>query len=564
MAYFAMHAYDADVWIPGFKGLNQGDILHNPDISYAADVANAETPNGVLQPQAPVIDTGAAFETRVETLASFHRRWYQGSGSKEWYVCCCAGKFYYRQADSENPWIEITLPSGISAFEKSTWSFITYELNPPGSENSLDVLILSNEKDGMIMVVPPDLPTTHDDLSEFIHDDLSVKTYNDLSSPAWNIRPVETAGYKFGVIERYAERIWGGAIEDEPDLLVYSAPYDPMDWDANMEIPEDGAGEVRQPSWDGDKFYALKRFGDQLLAFKKYRIWRIVGVSPGEYTFSELYAAGTEFFDSIAVERERIFFGTRDGLMAFDGLSSSPYAWQSVEQIWNSINQNALGQMCAVLYQNKYYLAFPTGYSEVNNALLVYNFTEGTILYYPDFHVERFMPTDGALFFTSSTVPGRILKLAYDSWTEGAASGAPVKWVSPWMDFGYKRIVKGGFELYFLAEVKKEPVTLKFSIQTEKKTKSKSFTVNPVNWINTGKVQQWGKIKEALWGDSQQNTWGDYAGKVDETPRSYKPKRLHFGGSGRRFRIIIEAEEGVTDPWRLIGGIQIVVETDPD
>jgi hypothetical protein len=85
-----------------------------------------------------------------------------------------------------------------------------------------------------------------------------------------------------------------------------------------------------------------------------------------------------------------------------------------------------------------------------------------------------------------------------------------------------------------------------------------------VNWINTGKVQQWGKTKETLWVDSQQNTWGDYAGKADETPRSHKPKRLHFGGSGRRFRIIIEAEEGVTDPWRLIGGIQIVVETDPD
>jgi hypothetical protein len=40
-------------------------------------------------------------------------------------------------------------------------------------------------------------------------------------------------------------------------------------------------------------------------------------------------------------------------------------------------------------------------------------------------------------------------------------------------------------------------------------------------------------------------------------------KRLHFGGSGRRFRLMIETQAS-TAPWRLIGGIQIIAETDPD
>jgi hypothetical protein len=51
---------------------------------------------------------------------------------------------------------------------------------------------------------------------------------------------------------------------------------------------------------------------------------------------------------------------------------------------------------------------------------------------------------------------------------------------------------------------------------------------------------------------------------VDSSNREHRQKRLHFGGAGRRFRIIIETEEGNTAPWRLVGGLQLVVETDPD
>jgi hypothetical protein len=102
------------------------------------------------------------------------------------------------------------------------------------------------------------------------------------------------------------------------------------------------------------------------------------------------------------------------------------------------------------------------------------------------------------------------------------------------MDFGYKRINKGGFDMYITPEVQNEPVTLTISVQTEKKTKTKQYTIQPLT-----EAQRLAK-KEA------------------------RNKRLHFGGNGRRFRIIIETPEGVTAPWRLIGGIHMVVETDPD
>lgn len=534
MAYFSLHAYDADVWIPEFKGLNQADIELNPDIRFASEAENVETPNGVLQPQAAFTELSGEFEDRVETLAYFYRRWYEGSGSKTWYVSCSGGKLYYKQAEAPAEWMEIELPTGIDSFENSNWSWVTYEINPENTDYTVDVLLISNANDGMYMIVPPDKPTTHDDLSEFTHEALSAKTHDEMSSAAWVVRTVDTQNYKFGVIERYAERIWGGAIAGNPDMLMYSAPYDPTDWEQNEDIPEDGAGEIRQPSWDGDEFYALKRFGDQLLAFKRNRIWRVLNTSPGEYVFQEQYGGGTPFFNTIAVDKERVYMESMDGLTMYDGMSASAYLRPQVEQLWRTVNRNAMDQMCAVLYQGRYYVAFPEGDSLLNNAMMVYNMVDGTILLYRGIDIESFLPTDDNLFITSSSLPGKILKLNYDSWVTGKTTGEATKWVSPWMDFGYKRIQKGGFDMYFIPEVQNEAVTLKFSIQTEKKLKIKEYTVQPLTEEQKAK------------------------------PREHRGKRLHFGGMGRKFRVIIETEAGNTAPWRLIGGIQMVVETDPD
>lgn len=534
MAYFSLHAYDADLWIPAFKGLDQSDTGLNPNTPYASEALNVETPNGVLQPQAATKPFVGQFASRVETLAQFHRRFYTGDGDHNWYVCCSGGKLYQKQAGTDTGWQELVLPTGVSAFNSSAWSWVTYEINEQST--TTDVLLMSNKLDGMIMVVPPDRPTTYGDLSEFTHNALSAKTHIELTSPKWAVRTISTHGYKFGVIERYAERIWGGDVYGEPDLLVYSRPYDPTDWTfpEEDEQPEDGAGEIRQPSWDGASFCALKRFGDHLLAFKKNAIWRVLGVSPGEYQFLEQYGSGTEYFNTIAVDKERAFMGSRDGLMVYDGMTAAKYMWEQIEQIWKTANRAALDQMCAVIYKNRYYFAFPTGTSSVNNAMLVYNLTEGTILFYKDFYVESFLPTDEDLLFTTSTVPGKIFRLKYDSWDTGEASGAATKWITPWMDFGRKNIVKGGFDLYMIPEVQDTAVQLKISVQTEKKLKTKNYTIQPLTVAQR------------------------------ENKKEHRGKRLHFGGSGRKFRIIIETEAGVTAPWRLVGGIQMIVETDPD
>lgn len=536
MAYFSLHAYDADVWVPEFRGLNQADVDLNPDTRFAAEAENVETPRGVLQPQAAftLMNVSGLGGAKIETLAVFHRRWYTGAGSKNWYICAAGGKLYYKQEAYNGEWQPIPLPSGITAFQSSVWSWVTYEAS--GNDGTIDVMLISNAEDGMYMIVPPDRYTTWGDLLTSTWLALKDQTWSDTLSPQWHLNPVNTQGKKFGVITRSNERIWGGAIAGNPDMLMYSRPYDPTDWTAagSDEEPEDGAGDILQPTWDGDRFYALCGLADQLLAFKKNRIWRVLGTNPGEYVFKEQYGGGTSFFNTIAVDGERVYMVSDDGLSVYDGMNASPYQRERVEKIWRTVNRSAMDQMCAALFKKRYYVAFPVGNSPVNNAMLVYNMEEGTVLYYSNFCVESFLPTDEALFATSSTLPGQLLRIEYDSWETGAATGAPVKWVSPWIDFGYKRIQKGGFDLYFIPEVQEAPVTLTISVQTEKKLKSKQYTVEPLT-------------EEAV-----------NAGK------EHRGKRLHFGGTGRKFRIIIEAPEGVTAPWRLIGGLQLLVETDPD
>ena len=546
MAQFSLHAYDADVWIEGFKGLNQAGEFG--DLRYASEEYNVETPHGVLQPMAgnEVIfngDPDPLESNKVETIARFHRRWYSSEGSKDWLVCCADGKFYYRQVGTDLGWKTIPLPSGIVKFSSSVWSWVTYEKSyeVSGVNYTVDILIMSNKVDGMITITPPDRPTLLSDLAEFTLESKKTQTIEELSSPAWSI--VLDTSHKFGVIERYAERIWGGDIPDEPDTLQYSAVYKPDDWrpykpDAPDDDPdwgkgeaEDGGGEVRQPSWDGDSFTSLKAFGDQLIAFKEHRVWRVYGTNPGQFTFNQQFGGGAPYPNTIAVDVEKLFMADKDGVSVYDGMSVKPYARDQIEKIWRTVNTNALDQMCAALWDNKYYLAFPTGDSVINNSLLVFDQDEGSILFYKDIYIESLLGTYDILYATSSTLPGKVIVWKYNSWVEGVA-GEPTKWVSPWTDFGYKRIVKGGFDFYFAPEVKDEPVTLTISIQTEKKTKTKQYTVQPLT--------------------PEQVTAGKEA----------KYKRLHFGGTGRKFRVVIESDGD--KPWRIVGGLHLVVETDPD
>ena len=73
MAYFSLHAYDADVWIREFRGLNQSDESLNSDPMYAEVAENIETPRGVLQPAAAMRMLSGEFGKSPVQAASYIR-----------------------------------------------------------------------------------------------------------------------------------------------------------------------------------------------------------------------------------------------------------------------------------------------------------------------------------------------------------------------------------------------------------------------------------------------------------------------------------------------------------
>ena len=497
-AYATLNAYDARAVYPRFSGLMQYGDGVNVNPCFATEAVNMETTGGVLQPASACEVLTPALPAPIETLAMLYRRWHTQDGEKVLLVAASGGKLYAMTPDA-GAWTELEMPVGVAAYQSNSWSFVTYEINPVGSAAPVDVLLLSNARDGMVMVRG---------------DTLGVSV-------------VDTPK-KFGVIERYAERIWGGAIEDDPDMLVYSAPYDPTNWSADPDIPEDGAGDIMQPSWDGDSFTALKSFGSQLIAFKKTRVWRILGTDPGEYTFKEQYGGGAPIAATIAVDAERIFMLGDRGVSVYDGLTVAPFEREAAQDVWRRLNRAAIDGACACLHNGKYYCAIPIDGSDVNNAVMIYDTVDGTWLERNDVSVESFLPTENALYFTSSQTPGRVWRWHEDSWQTGNPVRADARWVTPWNDLGRPDIAKGGFEVYVLCETKKQAAAITVSVETEKRRKTKKLIAYPA----------------------------DPGGHARE-------KRLHFGGSGRRFRLIIESPAG-TPAWRIVGGITVVAETDPD
>lgn len=498
-----MSNYEATVSVAEFKGLMQYGEGINTDMRFAVEAKNLDTQGGVLQPVAACHLLPPTLPAPIETLARLYRRWHTGAESKELLVAASGGQLYYMTPDAAE-WTQLPLPDGVEQYQSNVWSCAAYEINPEGSAASVDVLLLSNAYDGMVMVRG---------------DNLSVAA---VPTPK-----------KFGTIERYAERIWGGAIIDDPDMLVYSAPFDPTNWEANVDIPEDGAGDLNQPSWDGDSFTALRAFGSQLIAFKKTRVWRILGTDPGEYTFKEQYGGGAPYAGTVAVDTERILMLTDKGPQVYDGLAASPWQQEYCRDVWDRLNLSAMEKACSTLWHGLYFCAVPLDGSEINNAVIVYNPTDNTWLLRDDLQVEHFLSTENRLYFTSATTPGQVWLWVESCWESESCTVAATRWVSPWTDLGAKNVQKGGFDIYLLCEALKKPVTLKVTLQTEKKAKTKLYTVTP---LTSSDIR---------------------AGK------GARQKKLHFGGTGRRFRWQIETAGG-SAPWRLLGGLLILVETDPD
>ena len=483
-----MSAYETSVSIPSFGGINQSGDGYNYSMRYARTMENVNVTGGMFTPMREGLPIAQKTEKPIGTLAYLHRRYLADSGPKTLLVAISDGKVYTKGLDTDDAWVE-----RYNGLTDDDCDWVTYEVNREGDTDDsgtpapVDVLLFTNAKDGMFCLYGDDL----------------------------HVEAVATP-YKFGVLARFNERIWGAGITDMPDSLVYSAPFDPFDWEAQVEIPEDGAGEIMQPSWDGDSFVALRQYGSYLVAIKRNAVWRVYGTNPGEFVIQQQYGGGTIEENTVAVSADFVYMLGAKGILRYDGNSVTPFQQEAVKVIMeDQVNASALDKSVAGLRNGVYCLALPINGSTFCNAILEYNTRENSFALRTNVSVDSFLQINERLFYTSATEPGRVIELQ-----DEVGTPLPCMWESCYQDLGLKSSVKSAFLLYALVEAE-APFELYLGIRTEKKLKQKVVMVKP------GKTM-----------------------------------RVHLNNQGRFFRLEIKSYTAI--PYTIAGGVKIDLELDPD
>ena len=508
----AGNSYETTVQINAFAGFNQSEGVRGAAMKYAVDGENFRTTGGLLRSMdGGRVHIPAALPAPIGTLMLLYRRFRASENDvfhneHEILIAAAGSKVYARPLDKAGElteeWHEIYDGIKNAKFDYITYETSTYWTLPADqggkrvdpktegaieviADNPIDVLLMTNADDGMFIVYG---------------DSLEVVPYK--------VQPSTTeVEKKFGVLTRHAERIWGAAIPDQPDMLMYSTPFEPLNWEQNNEYPEDGAGDIQQPS-----------YGSYLLAIKKNRIWRVSGTNPGEYYFKEQFGGGTIVEDTVVVYNDYMFLLSYDGLMMYDGTAVQRFRQPMIQDLMKRVNKVCIDQAKAVMHNDVYCLALPLDGSPVNNAVLEYNTTEHTFNLRTGVYASSFLAYENALYYTDSRPSGEGELVGSVMRLDGEGAALPMRYISAYQDLGYKSITKSGFEVYLLAD---EDVTVTVGIRTEKKLKTRTV---------------------------------DLVGG--------KAKRVRLNVSGRSFRLELSIDG--TEPWCFGSGIQINMELDHD
>lgn len=511
--------YETTVQINSFSGFYQGAGDRSAAMKYAVDGKNFSVKGGQLHSlDSGVVHTDALLGSPIGTLMLLYRRFNMAAfpltNDPAILVATSGTKIYARSLSAAHgdAWQQVY--SGITndAMDYVTYETSTYYVKDgvrvsPHTEGAIevtasspiDILIMTNADDGMLVLYG---------------DSLDVVKFK--------VQPTGASEKKFGVLARHAERIWGAAIPGDPDMLMYSTPFDPFNWEANADYPEDGAGDIQQPSWDGDSFVALRVYGSYLMGIKKNRIWRIAGTNPGEYYFKEQFGGGTLVENTVVVFNDYMYMLSYDGLMVYDGTAVQPFKQDFIKEIMDRVNWQHADKAVAAMRGAVYCLAVPLDESAVNNAVIEYDTDERTFVLREGVFASSFLAYEDKLYYTDSSeyesANGRIMVL------DGTGAVLPMRYVTAYQDLGYKSCVKSGFEVYLLADA---GVTVTVGVRTEKKLKTRTVRLE--------------------------------AGKA---------KRVRLNVSGRSFRLEIEIPDSVdgtlTPSWTIGGGIQINMELDWD
>lgn len=478
--------YEGSFSIPSPKGVYQAAGDTNVNVEYAYRAENMRTERGLL---ATAYGTSLAFPSvgaPIETLTRFYRR--TRPDDPDVYVAAAGGKIYTYTLGTEG-WVERG-----TGYLSNRWSYVTYEAVVDG--NTVDILIMSNDKDGMVAVYGNDLHVEKKELA------LGV-------------------GYesvKFANLSRYAERIWGTGAPGYPDSIFYSRAYDPFDWTNTDEIPSNNGGVINQPTWDGDSFAALEPFGGYLLAIKRNTLFEIRGTDPDTFTVTQGYGTdGPLQPRTICTDRMQTLFLSQGGIGLYDG---SSMRLLSRDALYETMRMRMTGtdeKSTACICDHRYFLALrvrenPGDVIVENNAVVEYDIERGTFMIRTGIRVKDFFTLDGVVYYTQAEEPYAVL--SYDDPEAIGYNGTPMQtlWETAWLDLG-KAYRKSDFVLRFTADADADDVPVDITIITDRGEKTKTVLLQKDRRDYRVKIQQKGvRIRLRIASGRRAAGWRIYGG----------------------------------------------------
>lgn len=433
--------------IPAPMGVYQAWGDTNVSTQYAYRAQNIRTERGLLATSYGTSRAMPSLGEPIETLTRFYRR--TRPDAPEVFVAAAGGKIYTYTMGAEG-WVMRR-----DGFESDRWSCVTYEAVE--GEETVDVLILSNDKDGMIAIYGSDLRVEEKRLA--IGDGY--------------------AQVKFAQLGRYAERIWGTGAPGYPDSIFYSRPYDPFDWTPSAETLEMGGGVIAQPTWDGDSFMALETFGGYLLAIKKRTIFEIRGTDPSSFIITEAFGSdGPMEARTIATDRQNLFFLAEGGIGLYDGTTMRLLSRDALHETMRMRMEGAQTLATACMCDHVYYLALCVKEGEgdtvtQNNCVIEFDTERGTFMVRRGMRVKDFYALGGKVYYTQADSPYEVIR--YKDEEAKGYLGAPMEsiWQTAWLDMG-KAYKKRDFVLRMTADADENDVPIEISIASEKREKTRT------------------------------------------------------------------------------------------
>lgn len=479
-------SYESSFMIPTPKGVYQADGDTNVSVNYAYRAENMRTERGLLATSYGTSRAFPALGHAIETLTRFYRR--NKPDDPEVFVACANGAIYTYTLGAAG-WSKRS-----EGYASNRWSYATYETTEGGG--TVDVLLMTNEKDGMVAVYGSDLRVEKKKLT--IGDD-----YGEV---------------KFAVLGRYMERLWGTGAPGYPDSVFYSRAYDPFNWTVDAEAPELGGGVINQPSWDGDSFVSLEPFGGYLLAAKNRTVYEIRGSDPSTFTIT--LACGTEGpvqARTACVDGQAMYFLTQGGLGRYDGANTALLArdvlYETMRMMAKGKQENATACVC----NHVYYLAMcikENEYDEIaeNNTVIEFDIERGTFMVRKGIRVKDFFALDGIVYYTQAGSPHEVLR--YNDPDSGSYLGQPMEslWETAWLDLG-KAYKKQDFVLRFTAEADADDVPVELSLITNRKEKTKTILLSKARKDYKVKLQNKGvRVKLRIRSGQASAGWRIYGG----------------------------------------------------